>query len=66
MIENLEDLVSIIALILILIMTIINFYNALVRHREQLFQKREISYYKMFEESDDSEFDDRDEPYYED
>ena len=67
MIECLGDLVSLIALVLLLIMTIIVFYNGLVSHREQLFQRREETYYRLLDEADDSEeFDDRDEPYYED
>lgn len=66
MIENLGDVISIVTLIMILIYTIIIFYNALVQHREQYFQKREETYYRLFEESDDNEYDERDEPYYED
>jgi uncharacterized protein YxeA len=66
MIENLGDVISIVTLILILIYTIIIFYNALVQHREQYFQKREETYYRLFEESEDNEYDERDEPYYED
>ncbi len=66
MIENLGDLMSIVTLVLVLIYTIIIFYNGLIQHREQYFQKREETYYKLFEEPDDNEFDERDEPYYED
>ena len=66
MIENLGDVISIVTLILILIYTIIIFYNALVQHREQYFQKREETYYRLFEESEDNDYDERDEPYYED
>lgn len=66
MIENLGDVISIVTLILILIYTIIIFYNALVQHREQYFQKREETYYRLFEESEDNEYDERDQPYYED
>ena len=66
MIENLGDLLSIVTLVLVLIYTIIIFYNGLIQHREQYFQKREETYYKLFEEPDDNEFDERDEPYYED
>ena len=66
MLESFGDVISIAALIMLLVMAIVNFYNARVQHREQYFQKREQSYYKLFDESDDSEFDERDEPYYED
>ena len=66
MLESFGDVISIATLIMLLVMAIVNFYNALVQHREQYFQKREQSYYKLFDESDDSEFDERDEPYYED
>ncbi len=67
MIECLGDLVSLIALVFLLIMTIIVFYNGLISHREQLFQRQEETYYRLLDEADDSEeFDDRDEPYYED
>ena len=66
MIENLGDVLSLASIVIVLFYSIIGFYNGLVRHREQYFQRREELYYNLFDESDDSEFDERDEPYYED
>ncbi len=66
MIEYLGDLASIICLFIALFYAGLNFYKGLVQHRELYFQRREEAYYNLFDDSDDSEFDERDEPYYED
>lgn len=66
MIENISDLAAAAALILAAIAGILTFYNTLVSHREVYMQKREALYYRLFEEQDEDEFDDRNEPYYED
>ena len=66
MIENISDLAAAAALIFAAIAGILLFYNTLVSHREVYMQKREALYYRLFEEQDEDEYDDRNEPYYED
>ncbi len=66
MIENISDLAAAAALVLASIAGILLFYNTLVSHREVYMQKREALYYRLFEEQDEDDFDDRNEPYYED
>ena len=67
MIENLGAFVTIIALMIAAAAGIIAFYNTLVSHREVLMQNREALYYRLFDEQDEEdEYEDRNEPYYED
>ncbi|MBQ9328423.1 MAG: hypothetical protein IJ225_07795 [Solobacterium sp.] len=66
MIETFGDMLAVISMLVSFMAAFVIFYRALIQHREVYFQRREDRYYGLFEESDDSDFDDRDEPYYED
>ncbi|MBR4456154.1 MAG: hypothetical protein IKS32_08015 [Solobacterium sp.] len=67
MIENLGDAIALICILVALFYAVVNFYNGLIRHREQYFQSREERYYQLFDDSEeDDDYDERNEPYYED
>lgn len=66
MIEYIGDAAALLALIICLFGCGLVFYNALVTHREAYFKRREALYYRLFDETEYDDADDRSGPYYED
>lgn len=66
MIEYVGDIASLVALVIAFVFSITIFYNALISHREVKMKHREILYYRLFDETDNDEAEDRVGPYYED
>lgn len=69
MIETFGDLVAMVAMVLFILIGFWMLYSITIRHREEDMKRREALYYRYYSEADaddDSDFDDRNEPYYED
>ncbi len=68
MIENFGDLVAVIAMVLFILVGLWMIYAISIRHREEDMKRREALYYRYYAETDDDsgDYDDRNEPYYED
>ena len=67
MIETFGDLIAMIAMVLFILTGFWMIYAITIRHREEDMKRREALYYRYYSDADDdSDFDDRNEPYYED
>jgi ABC-type nickel/cobalt efflux system permease component RcnA len=68
MIETFGDMIAMIAMVLFILIGFWMLYAITIRHREEDMKRREALYYRYYSEAedDDSDFDDRNEPYYED
>ena len=66
MVENLGDIIAVISLMIMAAAGVILFYNTLVTHREIYMRSREALYYRLFDEQDDEDYEERNGPYYED
>ena len=66
MIEYIGDAVTLAMMIIVAIAGLTGMYNAMISHREVYMKNRERLYYRLFDETEYDEADDRSGPYYED